>query len=521
VSLRVDVVCGDTTISMGSLEEALNLCRQSSYWQALNKASFSHYATLMDLQRHYLRKSIFISDAIAATSDFLSKDPLDVIFAVVGIAFDGAALVPLPSYQVSPDQLAITFTRALLREYGCFDIIWNHRQPTAERSSALPSWAPDWFSGAYPHRDFATTELRQFLSVPYRLQSLEGHLGVLRLQGTVLGTVTRMSLSLQDEPGGSFGFEDFAASYNVSTYYRSSDHLREAIFNCAFPTSPAAQSVYIGSHALELWHALWKRPWLGLLKDMFDFTKHRGSRTIWLRHCLRVLLDASESADTHRKADGIRSRLHQWLLVNQGFRLGGVPIEQLLPVPRKSTTSGHSNNLSQRLTGFLAGLGILAYVFCSTTDLIGPLVIYMLLCSVGLLLLVLGWSKYDQAVARYLNENKDYMERWAWESKRLIVTDRGMIAASSFAVRSGDEICLLAGCTSATILRRISHTNTNYRVVGQAYVCLSAQDHKRLGVCLVGAGAVAGEDLDAESVRYNAAITRYQSEPWWQEFIVV
>ena len=314
VSLRVDVVCGDTTISMGSLEEALNLCRQSRHWHTPNQASSAHYATLVDLQRRYLRKSIFISDAVAATSNFRSKDPLDVIFAVVGIAFDGAALVPLPSYQVSPDQLAVTFTRALLQEYGCFDIIWNHHHPAVEGSSALPSWAPDWFSGVYPHRDFAATELSQFLSVPYRLQSLKGSSGVLRLQGTVLGTITRMSPSLQDQPGDSFSFEGDDESDNVVEYYQSTNHLREAIFKCVFPTSPAAQSVYADSrYASGLWYELWRDPgvfWPGIFSISLDLGSlgiygfEFASRLFWtslralittgkLTGCVRVLTSGS------------------------------------------------------------------------------------------------------------------------------------------------------------------------------------------------------------------------------------
>lgn len=519
VSLRVDVVCGDTTISMGSLEEALNLCRQSSYWHVLNKASSSHYATLMDLQRQYLRKSIFISDAIAATSGFLSKDPLDVIFAVIGIAFDGAALVPLPSYQVSPDHLASVFTRALLREYGCFDIVWNHHQPKAERSSALPSWAPDWFSGAYSHRDFTTTKLSQFLSVSYRLNSLEGSSDVFRLQGTVLGTITTVSLSLQDQPGGSFNFEGDAASDNVFKYYQNVGQLREAIFICVFPTSPALQSVYVHSR-----YELSTRSWGGFLNDIIAFTNSQliNVRILWLRSCLQALLDVSESADTYGEADGIRLRLAQWLLANQAFRLGGEPIGHWLRAPRRSTSSNQLSSWDRLLMGFYASQGILAAIVCPFLDPIPPLLVPILMgYSLVLLFLRFSYIRYDQAVAQYANENKDYMERWAWESKRLIVTNRGMVAASSFAVRPGDEICLLAGCTSATILRRISRTNMEYRLVGQAYVCLSARDYEKLEGCLVGTGAVAGRDLDAESVRYNAAIARYQSEPWWQEFIVV
>lgn len=115
VSSRLQIVCGQTTINLEEMKEAVGACRKSKYWYDQHDIASSYYTTLVGLHQQHSHEPISMLHALSSTLGFLSTDPRDVIFALLGISSDGATLVPLPSYHLRAENIAISFTRALLR----------------------------------------------------------------------------------------------------------------------------------------------------------------------------------------------------------------------------------------------------------------------------------------------------------------------------------------------------------------------------------------------------------------------
>jgi hypothetical protein len=59
---------------------------------------------------------------------------------------------------------------------------------------------------------------------------------------------------------------------------------------------------------------------------------------------------------------------------------------------------------------------------------------------------------------------------YSWNSckgRSFFTTDEGYIGLGPEAAKPGDQICVLLGCTSPLILRRVGNNNSQYRVVGE------------------------------------------------------
>ncbi|GAW25142.1 hypothetical protein SAMD00023353_0200930 [Rosellinia necatrix] len=117
--------------------------------------------------------------------------------------------------------------------------------------------------------------------------------------------------------------------------------------------------------------------------------------------------------------------------------------------------------------------------------------------------------------------------------RRLVVCDTGMVGMGCPYVKTGDKICVLAGCTSAVVLRRrrgsilgVESWERAYEVVGSVSVCLSEKDGERLlpfielGRLLpfVGPGqSGVGNGLSW----YETEVGELRRGREWQEFILV
>ena len=67
--------------------------------------------------------------------------------------------------------------------------------------------------------------------------------------------------------------------------------------------------------------------------------------------------------------------------------------------------------------------------------------------------------------AKYLDYSWNFCK-----GRSFLTTDEGYIGLGPEAAKSGDQICVLLGCTSPLILRRVGNNNSKYQVVGECYV---------------------------------------------------
>ncbi|KAK7994094.1 cell division control protein [Apiospora arundinis] len=123
-SKNVVILCGKERLSWGSLTRALHKCRLSPFWNGANRRAYRFFKTILELRSSYQDTGgPCLGRVIADTQDFLSRDPRDKIFALIGISSDGPKLVPTPSYHQSPESVSIELTRAMLKQYQCFEVL--------------------------------------------------------------------------------------------------------------------------------------------------------------------------------------------------------------------------------------------------------------------------------------------------------------------------------------------------------------------------------------------------------------
>lgn len=242
------------------METALQQCRSLNLlkWNSQDESSHTHYNALKRLHESHSLGPISMTSALSATSNFLSRDSRDTLFAILGISSDGADLVPLPSYHRSPEDISIAFARSLFRKYGCFDMIWAHRK-TPSHNPSLPSWTPDWLSGQRLARGDFTSQSSRLLPVQSRLKSLQGSRETIVLRGALLGIVESLTTSLEDEHRHRSTTHN-TASHNTLRYYRTDQNVLFAILACLVPISTGSWWTRRQPWWLPRW--LWPRDWI-------------------------------------------------------------------------------------------------------------------------------------------------------------------------------------------------------------------------------------------------------------------
>lgn len=113
--------------------------------------------------------------------------------------------------------------------------------------------------------------------------------------------------------------------------------------------------------------------------------------------------------------------------------------------------------------------------------------------------------------------------------RRLVILDGGMVGAACPGTRAGDQVCFVAGCTSAAVLRKRRHSGeTQYQVVGKASVHLSREDKDKYRAFYLSSQFYptrsSGKFLDTDKCgawfrdkywqEYQDLIKKYQQEPW-------
>lgn len=89
----------------------------------------------------------------------------------------------------------------------------------------------------------------------------------------------------------------------------------------------------------------------------------------------------------------------------------------------------------------------------------------------------------------------------------------------------GDEIVLVAGCSSGVVLRRtVSNSEERWTVVGKTFVCLSDRDAERYGAFVLARPRWKEPEATplhrVNSPEYRALIRHHQMLEEWREFTI-
>ena len=93
---QVQVICGAESLNLQHLRKALDRCLDSKFWVTENELSYYYMKRILDFRASYhTGHGITLCEAVLATRDFLSKDPRDKVFALVGVCVQRSQLSSL------------------------------------------------------------------------------------------------------------------------------------------------------------------------------------------------------------------------------------------------------------------------------------------------------------------------------------------------------------------------------------------------------------------------------------------
>ncbi|KAI1431465.1 heterokaryon incompatibility protein-domain-containing protein [Xylaria sp. CBS 124048] len=140
---RLMIVWGRQAFDMGQVIEALS--RLSNYISGNREKVWYHIKRLYKIRTSQLAlKPLSLVEALGLC--YLAKAQIDrdYVFGLLGLAHDGAHIVPVPSYTVSQDQINKDMTIRLIRATGNLDII-------VSKGHGVDTWYPNWFDPKYWH----------------------------------------------------------------------------------------------------------------------------------------------------------------------------------------------------------------------------------------------------------------------------------------------------------------------------------------------------------------------------------
>lgn len=99
---NVRLLCRTYKLELEILQSAYTECVASVFWLSEHQLSSAFLQSILQFRRRYHEGyPLSLCEVILETQQYLSKDPRDKIFALLGICSDGAALVPTPNYSQS------------------------------------------------------------------------------------------------------------------------------------------------------------------------------------------------------------------------------------------------------------------------------------------------------------------------------------------------------------------------------------------------------------------------------------
>jgi len=148
---KVQVMFGDVQIPWDGLAALLDKMQEvSSQSQVSHRLDYRNALHLPYFRDRFFirRQPISLIEAIRLTSQALSTDPRDKIYALLGLCHDGHIFVPVPNYKQPPEVVLADMTRSMISMNRSLDIIClkGTGPRNIPRGPDLPSWVPDWIN---------------------------------------------------------------------------------------------------------------------------------------------------------------------------------------------------------------------------------------------------------------------------------------------------------------------------------------------------------------------------------------
>jgi hypothetical protein len=193
VASKLRIQCGPQTISWDELAFANDIYAKFASQAPQCGQSFS-YVKQISTFRHKVQhnEKISLIEAIRDSQKALSRDPRDRVFALLGICHDGHALVPMPNYKQSMEEILRDMTKAMIKASKSLDILLL-RSPGRADTGKSPCWVPDWL-GIWPEGRVA-----QYINATgeplknFWVEDLATNSDIFRIRGEIIGTIVGLS----------------------------------------------------------------------------------------------------------------------------------------------------------------------------------------------------------------------------------------------------------------------------------------------------------------------------------------
>ncbi|KAI1820203.1 heterokaryon incompatibility protein-domain-containing protein [Xylaria intraflava] len=140
---RLVIVWGKQSFDLSQVIQAFSLL--GNYISGKREKVWYHIKRLYKIRTSQLAlKPLSLVEALGLCYLAKAEVERDHVFGLLGLAHDGAYLVPVPSYTVSQDHINKDMTVRLIRATGNLDIIVSKRHEA-------DTWYPNWFDPRYWH----------------------------------------------------------------------------------------------------------------------------------------------------------------------------------------------------------------------------------------------------------------------------------------------------------------------------------------------------------------------------------
>ncbi|KAI1422877.1 heterokaryon incompatibility protein-domain-containing protein [Xylaria sp. FL1777] len=199
---RLTIVWGRQAFDLSQLLQAFSLL--SNYIRGKREKVWNHIKCLYKIRTSQLAlKPLSLVEALGLC--YLAKAQFirDRVFALLGLAHDGAYLVPFPSYTLPQEDINRDMTIRLIRATGNFDVVIS-------KGHGIETWYPNWFDSRYWHsyrisrRRLGRPSLLTYTSYgPYHSSghhtpSFRVHGQAITAKGFFLGTIADCSPTLDE-----------------------------------------------------------------------------------------------------------------------------------------------------------------------------------------------------------------------------------------------------------------------------------------------------------------------------------
>lgn len=488
---RVQVMCGNERIALHEMITAISRCRASCYWVREVESSYYYLENVLGFRKLYQEdRKPLLTEAIRKSRNSFSTDPRDIIFALLGICHDGAELLPENvRYQYPAEVIISNLTKALIQKNGCLDLILiNSVYKTTRNRGVLPTWTPDWLSHDIPDAAHRIAERPRGMQHVLPPADLPIDSGILRVQGISIGNILSITSGVQYETmsrdASDCADRPTSSPASPPSYYRDSHETRMTLIRCLTGDIPGAADSHF---AATVMYAL--RAALGTQEFGFERGSDRtDERLATAQKAIITWVHTNSAFSIQEKS------LEEWLKNGMAFRfwigicnshialvLISVSLFILLAaafyslVPVSSFFFGRNRSIKG------AGEALMGPFLCLWwyTVIFGPIIAVMVVRALA------GVATF---VATTIPRFEMGLIDLVSSSRRLLVSDQGLLGTTSVAAEPGDEICLLVGCPGAVILRP-NHGDVcvgddvrpRYQVIGTVDVHLSEEDRKKYG----------------------------------------